>query len=113
MFVETIVLPRPEWERWEERLRYSTDPPKALIATIVWDSGDGQVTGVNVWDTPGAIADFYMERVMPVVEAEGEPTNKPQRHGEPLAFYLRHKPCATSVTLRRAGPDPRRRFGRS
>jgi hypothetical protein len=58
MFVETIVLPRPEWERWEERLRYSTDPPKALIATIVWDSGDGQVTGVNVWDTPGAIADF-------------------------------------------------------
>jgi hypothetical protein len=37
MFVETIALPRPEWERWHERLRYSTDPPKALIATIVWD----------------------------------------------------------------------------
>jgi hypothetical protein len=90
MFVETIVLPRPEWERWEERLRYSTDPPKALIATIVWDSGDGQVTGVNVWDTPGAIADFYMDRVRPIVEAEGEPTNRPERHGEPLAFYLRH-----------------------
>jgi hypothetical protein len=52
MFVETIVLPRPEWERWHERLRYSTDPPKALIATIVWDSGDGQVTGISVWDTP-------------------------------------------------------------
>jgi hypothetical protein len=90
MFVETIVLPRPEWERWEERLRYSTDPPQALITTIVWDSGDGQVTGVNVWDTPGAIADFYMQRVRPIVEAEGEPTNKPERHGEPLAFYLRH-----------------------
>jgi hypothetical protein len=90
MFVETIVLPRPEWERWEEHLRYSTDPPKALIATIVWDSGDGHVTGVNVWDTPGAIADFYMERVRPIVAAEGEPTNKPERHGEPLAFYLRH-----------------------
>jgi hypothetical protein len=90
MFVETIALPRPEWERWEERLRYSTDPPQALIATIVWDSGDGQVTGVNVWDTPEAIADFYMERVRPFVEAEGEPANKPQRHGEPLAFYLRH-----------------------
>jgi hypothetical protein len=44
MFVETIVLPRSEWERWEERLRYATDPPKALIATIVWDTGDGQVT---------------------------------------------------------------------
>jgi hypothetical protein len=89
MFVETIVLPRSEWERWEERLRYATDPPKALIATIVWDTGDGQVIGVNVWDTAGAIADFYMDRVRPIVETEGEPSNKPQRHGEPLAFYLR------------------------
>jgi hypothetical protein len=89
MFVETIGLPRAEWERWHERLHYSTDPPEALIATIVWDSGDGQVTGVNVWDTPEAIADFYMERVWPIVEVEGEPSRKPQRQGEPLAFYLR------------------------
>jgi hypothetical protein len=48
------------------------------------------VTGVNVWDTPEAIADFYVERVGPIVEVEGEPANKPRRHGEPLAFYLRH-----------------------
>jgi hypothetical protein len=89
VFVETIDLPRQEWERWHERLRYSSDPPDALIATIVWDSGDGHVKGVNVWDTPEAIADFYMERVGPIVAVEGEPTNKPQRHGEPLAFYLR------------------------
>jgi hypothetical protein len=89
MFVETIALPRSEWERWHERLRYATDPPEALVAMIVWDSGDGQVTGVNLWETPKAIADFYLERVAPIVEAEGEPANKPQRHGEPLAFYLR------------------------
>jgi hypothetical protein len=62
---------------------------EALIAAIVWDSGDGEVTAVNVWDTPGAIADFYVERVGPIIEVEGEPTRKPQRHGEPLAFYLR------------------------
>jgi hypothetical protein len=89
VFVETIDLPRPEWERWHERLRYSSDPPQALIATIVWDSGDGRVTGVNLWDTPDAIADFYVDRVGPIVAVEGEPTSKPQRHGEPLAFYLR------------------------
>jgi hypothetical protein len=89
VFVETIVLPRSEWERWEDRLRYTTDPPNGLIATIVWDSGDSQVSGVNVWETAGAVADFYMERVRPIVEAEGEPTNKPERHGEPLAFYFR------------------------
>jgi hypothetical protein len=69
---------------------YSIDPPEALIATIAWDSGGGQVTGVNLWDTPEAIADFYVERVGPIVAVEGEPANKPQRHGEPLAFYLRH-----------------------
>ena len=89
MFVETIALPRTEWERWHERLGYSTDPPEALIAMIAWDSGDGHVTGVNIWETPRAIADFYLERVGPIVEVEGEPSNKPQRHGEPLAFYLR------------------------
>ena len=89
MFVETIVLPRAEWERWYERLGYITSPPSALVSMIAWDSGDGHVTSVNVWDSPGAIADFFMERVRPMVEAEGEPTNKPQRHGEPLAFYAR------------------------
>ena len=89
MFVETVVAPRPEWEHWYELTGISADPPEALIASIAWDSGDGQVTVVNVWETPGAIADFYMERVRPIVEAEGEPANKPQRHGEPLAFYMR------------------------
>ncbi len=89
MFVESIVLPRSEWEHWHEGLRLVDDPPAALIASIAWDSGDGEVTGVNVWETPGAIADFFMERVRPFVEAGGEPSNKPQRHGEPLAFYLR------------------------
>jgi hypothetical protein len=65
------------------------DPPGALIASIAWNSGDDEVTGVNVWETPGAIAEFFMERVGPFVEAEGEPSRKPQRRGEPLAFYLR------------------------
>jgi hypothetical protein len=89
VFIETIVLPRGEWEHWHERLRLWDDPPEALIASIAWESGDGEVTGVNVWERPGAIADFYLERVRPFVEAEGEPTSKPQRHGEPLVFYLR------------------------
>jgi len=89
MFVETIELPRAEWERWRELLHFTTDPPDALVATVVWDSGDGRVAGVNLWDSPGAIADFYVDRVEPIVAVEGEPTEKPQRRGEPLAFYLR------------------------
>lgn len=82
-------MPRSEWERWHERLRLAADPPAALVALIVWDSGDGQVTGVHLWDEPKAIADFYLERVRPIVEAEGEPEHKPQRHGAPLAAYVR------------------------
>ncbi len=89
MFVETIALPRSEWEHWHDRLGYTTDPPAALVATVVWATADGGVTGVNVWDSAEAVADFYMERVGPIVAAEGEPSNKPERHGEPLAFYVR------------------------
>ena len=92
MLVETIALPRSEWELWHERLRYTTDPPESLLATIVWDAGDGQVEGVNVWETAGAVADFFVERVAPIVTEHGEPSNKPQRHGEPLAFWLRQPP---------------------
>jgi hypothetical protein len=47
MFVETVLLRRQEWERFHELLRYTTDPPGALVATIAWDSGDGEVTAVN------------------------------------------------------------------
>lgn len=66
-----------------------SDPPEALVVSVAWDSGDGTVTSVNVWDTPGAISDFYIERALPLIEADGEPANKPKRHGEPVAVYIR------------------------
>lgn len=89
MFVESITQPKDEWHRWSEKLAMHSDPPSALAMSIAWDSGGGMVTQVNVWDDPGSIADFYMERVLPFVEAEGEPEHKPKRHGEPIAMYLR------------------------
>ena len=89
MFVETITSPKDEWSRWNERLRMHADPPPALAASIAWDSGDGMVTQINVWDAPGAVSDFFMERVLPLVQVEGEPANKPERHGEPVSVYLR------------------------
>jgi hypothetical protein len=89
MFCETITAPREEWERWTERLRVTSEPPAALVVSIAWLGKDGLVTSVNVWDSPQAVGDFYMERVGPIVQAEGEPANKPERHGEPLAVYVR------------------------
>lgn len=89
MFVETITTSRDEWDRWNERLRMLAEPPTALIASIAWLTGNGDVTSVNLWDSPEAVAEFFFDRVQPLVQAEGEPTIRPERHGEPLAVYLR------------------------
>ena len=89
MFVETVTSTRDEWEKWNERLRMTTDPPAALVASVAWVGTDGLVTALNVWDSPDAIADFYMERVGSFVRAEGKPPNPPERHGQPIAAYFR------------------------
>jgi hypothetical protein len=89
MFVETITAPAHEFQAWNDRLRLLSDPPAALVASIAWNAGEGLVSGVNVWETPEAVADFFIERIQPLVAAEGTPANTPARHGEPVAVYLR------------------------
>lgn len=89
MFVETITAPSEVWHHWTDRLQLFTDPPVALIASVAWDNGDGTITAVNVWDNPSVVADFFLERVEPVIAAEGNPDYKPVRHGEPVASYFR------------------------
>jgi hypothetical protein len=89
MFVETMTSSRTFWETMSERVRLTADPPPALVLSVAWDAGDDRVTVLNVWDTPGAIADFYVERSGPVLAEIGEPPDKPKRHGEPLAIYIR------------------------
>ena len=87
MFIETIVLPRQEWERWHERLRLTDDPPEGLIASIAWDSDDRQGHGRQRLGERQRPRALLPETRPTVVQAEGEPPTK--RHGEPLAFYLR------------------------
>ena len=89
MFVETITADRDEWTRWSSSLRLATDPPASLVATVAWDNGDGTVAAVNVWDSPEAVADFFVERVEPTLQEAGEPVARPARHGQPLVFYAR------------------------
>ena len=89
MFVETITVPRAEWLRWSERLRLFTDPPPTLVSSVAWASGPDSVTNVNVWDTPAAVADFYVEWVEAVIKADGPPSQKPVRRGAPVAVYIR------------------------
>jgi hypothetical protein len=89
MHVQTVTAPRDEWEQWNERLRMLSDPPQGLVAAIAWNADDGQVTALNLWETPEAVADFFMQRIRPFVEAEGEPVNKPQHHGPPILVYFR------------------------
>lgn len=89
MFVETVTAPSEVWHHWTERLRIFTDPPAALISSIAWRNGDGTISAVNAWDNPSAVADFFLERVEPVIAKEGQPDYKPVRHGEPVACYVR------------------------
>jgi hypothetical protein len=89
MFVETVTAPREFWEQWTTRLRLLSEPPSALVATVVWDVGDGMVSSVNVWDNPSAVADVFFERVQPLIEADGVPDYKPVRHGNAIAAYFR------------------------
>jgi len=89
MFVETIDSERAEWEQWEERLRLSEDPPDGLVLHVVWDAGDGRVGQLNVWDEPGKVSDFYVERAQHLIAELGEPRGKPHRHGTALALFMR------------------------
>jgi hypothetical protein len=88
MFVERLTAPRKEFDLWEARLRTVTDPPPSLALSVAWEE-DGEVTCINVWDSPEAIADFFIERVRPFVEDEGPPANKPQRLGQAIRAYVR------------------------
>jgi hypothetical protein len=89
MFVETLTASTEEWRTWTTRLRLFTEPPAALVGSVAWRADDGTVTHVSVWDTPGAVADFYLERVEPLIATDGPPPAKPARHGEPVMVYLR------------------------
>ena len=81
-----------------------TTQPEALIASIAWDLGEGEVAGVNVWENAdGHKATSSWTRVRPFVEAEGEPPTPPKRHGEPLAFYLPPPVLALGQELDPAG----------
>jgi hypothetical protein len=89
MFVETLTAPAEEWRTWVTRLRFFTEPPLALVGCVAWRLDDGTVTLVSVWDRPGAVADFYLERVEPLIATDGTPPAKPVRHGEPVMVYQR------------------------
>jgi hypothetical protein len=91
MFVETFTAPDQVWHRWTDRLRLFADPPTALFASIAWNNANGTITAVNVWDNPAAVADFFIDRVEPVITAEGQPAFKPVRHGQPIAAYIRQQ----------------------
>ena len=88
VFIERLTAPRAEFDEWVGRLRLVSDPPRALVASFAWES-DGEVTAINVWDSPDAIADFFVDRVHAVIEQHGPPANKPQRLGPAFHGYVR------------------------
>lgn len=88
MFIETLVSPRVEWEEWSRDLRVLSDPPKGLLSLTVWESGEQEITACFLWEQPSDVADFFIERIEPLLETKGEPKHKPLRR-EPVAAYVR------------------------
>lgn len=88
MFIETLVSPRSEWEEWSADLRVLTDPPKGLLSLTAWESGNDEVTACFVWEEPSAVADFFVDRIQPLIATKGEPKHKPERP-TPIAAYVR------------------------
>jgi hypothetical protein len=99
MYVETVTAPRDVWQQWTTRLQLFSEPPSALVATVAWEIGDGMITAVNVWDSPSAIGDFFVERIQPVIEADGPPDYKPVRHGHAVAAYFRGQASSDDSTV--------------
>jgi hypothetical protein len=89
VFVERVTLPHAEWEEWTERLRLLTEPPSTLVASFAWRSDSDTITSINVWNSASDVADFYLDRVQPVVETDGPPSRKPERLGDAIRPYIR------------------------
>lgn len=102
MFVETITAPAGVWHHWTDRLRLFTDPPVALFASIGWDNGDGTVSAVNVWDLPAVVADFFVERVEPVIAAQGSQNTSRSGTVSPL-LPTSARPATAGAAAPRAG----------
>lgn len=90
MFTETVTTARTKAEAVWEHSRLFSDPPVGLVAAIAWETDDGNVTTVLVWETPAARGDFSLERMMPLFEAGtlGEEHGHPERV-TPVNVYLR------------------------
>ena len=76
---------------------YITDPDAANTFTTAL-SFNVTATSLNFWrglsylrsqQYPSAVADFYLERVEPLIATAGPPPAKPARRGEPVMVYLR------------------------
>lgn len=89
MFIETITQETDDWYEWSRLIRLTEDSPDALVASFAGASNDGTMTGVNVWESPGAISDFYVGRLLPIIQERGEPDARRQRHGAAMAAYVR------------------------
>lgn len=89
MFVETVTYQQEEWLRWEERIGMYADPPGTLAAAVAWQSGPDEITSVHVWDAPGDIADFFLERLQDVFAEHGPAPASPERHGPPIKLHIR------------------------
>ena len=88
MFVQTVISSRAEFDEAHRLLDIAADPPDTLLAAIAFSSGEDEVTLVNVWESPAAVAEFFVERIHSRTEGKGLSGQNIPR-GEPVFFWTR------------------------
>lgn len=87
MFTETITIPAPEFEQFEQRVELFADPPPGLLSAICYEDGPDDVSLVMLWETASARGDFAADRVMTRTQ-DLHLTRQPERR-TPVHTYVR------------------------
>ncbi len=76
MFIDQVTTTSEGLDIVDAETGFFSDPPEGLSAVIAWDAGDGNVTCLMVWDTPGQRGEFAFQKMMPLMESgrvQGDP----------------------------------------
>ncbi|MEX1280571.1 MAG: hypothetical protein AB1Z55_07590 [Acidimicrobiia bacterium] len=69
MFIDRVTTTPEELAIVDAEAGLFSDPPPGLAAAVAWESGEGEVTCLMVWDTPGQRGDFAFQKMMPLIES--------------------------------------------
>ncbi len=87
LLVEQGVLSADGYDALKAKVDWQSDAPAGAICHVAAEAGDGMLELLSVWRSPQAAMNFAMNRVRPVAEELGVPT---EIDGEPSPAHVAH-----------------------